>query len=152
MGQDGYPAPVWDKATGEIDAKVAKHWEKYDISAHVMQNWRKPLVELPGKTKTYGEILSGKVNVNVGAMDNFFLNDGVFLLENAVANLTSPLPRFTIRYGSHNGRGYMHAWSGNDTISLPMNALTLHQRMVALATDHMLATAPEGADVTTWRY
>ena len=97
----------------------------------------------------------GKLHFYVGASDSFFLNDAVFLMQNFLDNEAPALgvpPNAEFRYGTVRGRGYMHAWSGSNETSMRINDLTLHQRLVPLAVEHMLATAPAGADVTSWRY
>jgi hypothetical protein len=39
VADDGYPARVWDKVTGEIDPEVAAHWrEHYDLS-HILERY-----------------------------------------------------------------------------------------------------------------
>jgi hypothetical protein len=38
-GADGYPQPIFDKATGEIDHKVAAYWkEHYDLDAKLQRD------------------------------------------------------------------------------------------------------------------
>ena len=35
VGADGYPKPIWNKLTGEIDPSVAAYWrEHYDLGPH----------------------------------------------------------------------------------------------------------------------
>lgn len=42
MGEDGYPQPVFDKQTGEIDHGVAGYWrEHYDLEAILQRDWAK---------------------------------------------------------------------------------------------------------------
>ena len=43
---DGLPAPIWDKATGQIDAAVAEHWrEHFDLSWILRRDWNSGLGE-----------------------------------------------------------------------------------------------------------
>jgi len=71
VGADGYPKRIWDKRSGEIDKSVAEYWrEHYDL-VHIMQrDW-----------KTLGPKLRGKITLNVGLSDNYFLNNAVYLAE-----------------------------------------------------------------------
>ena len=40
MGADGYPKPIWDKLTGEIDHEVAAYWkENYDLRYILERDW-----------------------------------------------------------------------------------------------------------------
>ena len=65
-GADGYPQPIFDKATGEIDHKVAAYWkEHYDLDAKLQRD--------------RGTL--GKIHLYVGDVDTCFLNDAVYLME-----------------------------------------------------------------------
>src|SRR5690606_11705336 len=58
VGPDGYPAPIWDPVTGEIDREVAAYWrEHYDLTDYLRRNWRE-----------LGPKLTGKLHVAVGDM------------------------------------------------------------------------------------
>ena len=70
-GADGYPKPIWDKLTGQIDEEVAAYWrEHYDLSHILQRDW-----------KTLGPKLRGKLRIYVGDMDNYYLNNAVYLVE-----------------------------------------------------------------------
>lgn len=58
------PIPLFDKATGEIDADVARSWEKYDIC--------KFLAKRPKLLAS--SVLQGKIHVICGVEDNYYLN------------------------------------------------------------------------------
>jgi hypothetical protein len=46
VGADGYPKPIWNKRTGEIDREVAKYWrENYDLVDIMRRDWEKGLGE-----------------------------------------------------------------------------------------------------------
>lgn len=71
VAEDGYPAALWDPLTGVIDRDVANAAiERFDINLHLQRNWD----ELAPK-------LAGKLNVFTGRMDNYFLEQAVYLLE-----------------------------------------------------------------------
>jgi len=60
VGPDGYPAPIWDKLTGEIDPEVAEFWKQnFDLRYIHERDW-----------KTLGPKLRGKIHIYVGDMDN----------------------------------------------------------------------------------
>ena len=72
QGPDGYPARIWDKRTGVIDRKVAEYWkEHYDLVLILRRDWNKGL----------GKKLEGKIHLYVGDMDNYYLNNAVYLAE-----------------------------------------------------------------------
>ena len=128
QGEDGYPKRLWDKKTGEIDPDVAAYWrENFDLR-HIMQrDW-----------KTLGPKLEGKLHIYIGDMDNYYLNNAVYLTEEFLENTTNPYYGGEIHYGDR----AVHCWSGGR-----------RQRMyVDNIMKRITETAPEGADLTSWRY
>jgi hypothetical protein len=72
QGPDGYPARIWDRRTGTIDKEVAEYWkEHYDLSWILRRDW----------TRGLGKRLEGKIHLYVGDMDNYYLNNAVYLVE-----------------------------------------------------------------------
>jgi len=66
--------PLYDRATGEIDPAVARHWrENWDVSQLVRSRW-------PAQARD----LDGKLHVWVGANDEFGLDRSTRHLEAAV--------------------------------------------------------------------
>src|SRR4029077_17574946 len=54
VGDDGYPKPIFNKRTGEIDHEVAKYGkEHYDLSAIWQRDWKPPAAKLAGKLHLY---------------------------------------------------------------------------------------------------
>lgn len=73
-GDDGRPMPLYNRATGEIDAEVARHWrENWDVSQLVRNRW-------PAQRRD----LDGKLHVWVGTSDEFGLDRSTRHLEAAV--------------------------------------------------------------------
>jgi hypothetical protein len=72
VGADGYPEPLWDKRSGQIDRRVALYMRDhgYDLSYYVKTNWAK-----------LGPQLQGKLHLYCGDADNYFLNMAVYLFE-----------------------------------------------------------------------
>ena len=77
-GADGKPRLLWDRATGRVDADVAKTWERYDIRLILERNW-----------KTLGPKLADKIHVYMGDEDNFYLEGATLLLKQSLAKLGS---------------------------------------------------------------
>ncbi len=75
---DGSPAPVFDRQTGDVDTRVARTWEKYDIRLVLERGW-----------KTLGPKLAGKIHVYAGGMDTFYLDGAARLLKQQLAKLGS---------------------------------------------------------------
>ena len=94
-GQDGRPVPLWDPETGVIDRSVTRHWEQYDLRLVLDRHWD----ELATK-------LRGKLNIWVGEMDDYYLNNAVHLLDDFLQ--TKPSIDALIAYGPDRG----HCWTG----------------------------------------
>jgi hypothetical protein len=138
VGADGYPKPIWDKATGVIDKEVAAHWrENYDLSHILQRDWA-----------TLGPKLHDKINIYVGDMDNYYLNNAVYLTEERLRALTNPKWTGEITYGDR----AEHCWNGDPTRSNAYSRLRYHQMYIPRILDRMRARAPAGADTLSWRY
>lgn len=98
-GEDGYPKRIWNKRTGEIDQEVAKYWrENYDLSYIMQRDW-----------KTLGPKLKGKIHIYCGDMDNYYLNNAVYLTEEFLAKTTQPKYEGVVEYGDR----AEHCWNGD---------------------------------------
>jgi len=96
VGSDGYFKPLFDKKTGVMDSTVAQYWkEHYDMRYYLEKNWA-----------TVGPKLVGKLNVIVGRMDDFYLNVGVYHLEEFLSKTTNPAYGGSFTYGDKGG----HRW------------------------------------------
>ena len=139
QGPDGYPVRLWDKRTGVIDRKVAEYWkEHYDLTWILRRDWNKGL----------GRKLAGKIHLYVGDMDNYYLNDAVYLAEDALKGLQDPAYGGEVAYGDR----AEHCWNGDPTRGNGYSRLRYHQMYIPKFVTRALATAPPGADVRSWRY
>ena len=74
------PKRIWDKRTGAIDREVAHYWRDHYDLVHIMQrDWA-----------TLGPKLRGKITLNVGLSDNFFLNNAVYRAEEFLKSANPP--------------------------------------------------------------
>ena len=138
IGADGYPKPIWDKVTGKIDKSVAEYWrEHYDLGYILKRDWAK-----------LGPKLQGKIHLYCGDMDNYYLNNAVYLVEDFLKKTTNPHYDGQVDYGDR----AEHCWNGDHTRPNALSRLRYHQMFVPKAVERLLKTAPAGADVTSWRY
>jgi hypothetical protein len=138
VGADGYPKPIWDKRTGKIDKSVAEYWrERYDLGYILKRDWAK-----------LGPKLQGKIHLYCGDMDNYYLNNAVYLVEDFLKTTTNPHYDGQVDYGDR----AEHCWNGDHTRPNAISRLRYHQMFVPKAVERLLKTAPAGADVTSWRY
>ncbi len=120
VGEDGYFKPLFDKRTGVIDPSVAEYWREHFDLRHILErDWA-----------TLGPKLVGKLHTGVGLMDNFFLDFGVYHMEEFLESTTDPYYGGTFWYGKRGG----HGWR-------PFGTAELLRRMA----DHIRGRAPEGA-------
>jgi hypothetical protein len=76
-GPDGRPAPIFDRATGDIDPAVAAYWRAhYDIVQRLNSDW-----------KTIGPDLQGKIHLIVGTDDTFYLDGAAHSLQSTLDHL-----------------------------------------------------------------
>ncbi|HXF96001.1 MAG TPA: hypothetical protein VNI61_07840 [Gemmatimonadales bacterium] len=139
VGPDGYPRRIWDKKTGTIDRSVARHWrERYDLSYILRRDW-----------KTLGPKLRGKLHIYVGDMDNYYLNNAVYLVEEFLKTVTDPPADAEIAYGDR----AEHCWNGDPTRPNAYSRLRYHQMFIPRVLDEIRRSAlPAGADTVSWRY
>jgi hypothetical protein len=139
VGKDGYPKPIWDRETGVIDKEVASHWrENYDLVHILRRDWEKGL----------GAKLAGKINLYVGDMDNYYLNNAVYLAEDFLKTTKNPPYGGEVLYGDR----AEHCWNGDPTRPNWASRLRYHQLYAPKIVKRILETAPPGADLTSWRY
>ena len=138
VGENGYPKPIWNKATGEIDHKVAEYWrENYDLGYILKRDWAK-----------IGSKLEGKIHLYCGDMDNYYLNNAVYLVEEFLESTKNPYYNGEVDYGDR----AEHCWNGDHTRPNATSRLRYNQMYVPKIVERLLKTAPAGGDTTSWRY
>jgi hypothetical protein len=137
-GEDGYPKRIWDKMTGEINHAVAKYWqENFDLRYILERDW-----------KTLGPKLKGKIHIYCGDMDNYYLNNAVYLTEDFLKKTTDPYYDGEVDYGDR----AEHCWNGDHTRPNAISRLRYHQMHIPKIMARIEKSAPAGADVASWRY
>ena len=139
VGADGYPKPIWDKRSGVIDRDVAGYWrEHYDLSHILRRDWEKGL----------GKKLEGKIHIYVGDMDNFYLNNAVYLVEAFLEQTKNPYYGGEVDYGDR----FEHCWNGRYDLPNAVSRLRYHEIFAPKIVERILRSAPPGADLASWRY
>ena len=135
---DGYPRRIWDKYTGQIDKEVAAYWrENYDLSYIMRRDW-----------DTLGPKLRGKVHIYCGDMDNYYLNNAVYLTEEFLRGTTDPPYDGEVTYGDR----AEHCWNGDPTQPNAISRLRYNRMFIPKWTEEVQSRAPAGADLRSWRY
>ena len=121
-------------------AAVAAYWrENYDLVAH-------PAPRLGARAS--GSKLEGKIHIYVGDMDNYYLNNAVYLVEEFLKTTKNPPYGGEVDYGDR----AEHCWNGDPTRANAYSRLRYHQMFIPQIVERIRKTAPPGADVTSWRY
>jgi hypothetical protein len=137
MGEDGYPKRIWDKRTGVIDKAVAAHWrENYDLRHILERDWKKLAPDLQGKLHIY-----------TGDMDNFYLNNAVYLMEDFLKKADPPY-QGEVKYGDR----AEHCWNGDPNLPNAISRLRYNSMYVPKILERIEKAAPKGADLKSWRY
>lgn len=138
MGPDGYPDRIFDKMTGEINPEVADYWkENYDLRYILEREW-----------ETLGPKLEGKIHIYCGDMDNYYLNNAVYLMEEFLESTNEPYYNGEVDYGDR----AEHCWNGDQTRPNHLSRLRYNEMYVPKILKRIEAAAPPGADLTGWRY
>ena len=138
VGPDGYPERIWDKLTGEIDREVAEFWrEHYDLVHILRRDW-----------KALGPRVQGKLFIYVGDMDNYYLNNAVYLAEEFLESTRDPHYGGEVDYGDR----AEHCWNGDQTRSNAFSRLRYHQMFIPRIMEQIRRNHPAGADTVSWRY
>ncbi|WP_245917632.1 alpha/beta hydrolase-fold protein [Aureitalea marina] len=138
QGEDGYPVRLWDKYTGEIDHEVADYWkENYDLRHILERDWEK-----------LGPELQGKIHIYCGDMDNYYLNNAVYLMEDFLESTTNPYYDGEVTYGDR----AEHCWNGDPDQPNHISRLRYNSMYVSKIMARIAESAPAGADLSSWLY
>ncbi|MBI4893478.1 MAG: hypothetical protein HY821_22850 [Acidobacteria bacterium] len=136
VGADGYPAPLWNPATGQINPEVARHWrEKFDLTSVLKRNW-----------ESLGPRLVGKIHVTMGTKDTFYLDAGARRMEEFLESTKLPLKGPYYGGSFVYGNDKPHCWPG----PVP-EGQTLEMYYLPIFAEHMRKMAPAGADLSSWK-
>ena len=134
--ENGYPKPIWDKLSGEIDHDVAKYWmENYDLRYIMERDWDK-----------IGNDLKGKINIYCGDMDNYYLNNAVVLTEDFLENTTNPYYNGEVDYGN----GAEHCWNGDQQNPNHISRLRYNTMYIDKIRNRLKKTAPRNHNLKNW--
>jgi hypothetical protein len=138
QGNDGYPQRLFDKETGAINPQVAAYWrEHYDLRHILQRDW-----------PTLGPKLQGKIHIYCGDMDNYYLNNAVYLMEAFLKNTKNPFYGGEVDYGDR----AEHCWNGDHQNPNYISRLRYNTMYLPKILKRIEQTAPKGADTKSWRY
>lgn len=129
IGADGYPVPMWNLQTGEINRDAVNYARDhgYDLTHYAQTHWSE-----------IGPDLVGKLHFFVGDMDSYYLNLAVYRMEDFLKTTTNPYYGGSFAYGRPM-KG--HGWH-------PMTWADLLRDMAA----QVKKDAPAGSNTAAWNY
>jgi len=137
VGSDGYYKPLYDKLTGAIDPEVAVYWrDHYDLRYIMQRDW-----------PTLAPKLRGKIHLTSGTMDNGYLNNAMYQMEEFLMR-AAPSAEADIVYGERRE----HCFTGDTDQPNNVGNRTVHQRYMPAMAQWMIKTAPARADTRSWVY
>jgi len=127
-GSDGYPMPVWDHNTGEINKEVVAYWRDngFDLNHYLQKNWDE-----------IGSDLQGKLHFACGDMDQFYLNLAMYKMETFLESTESP---------PYEGWFKFYPRKGHSLVGYQNTLKDLMQEMLV----HIKKNAPQGTNTTHW--
>ncbi len=138
QGEDGYPKRLFDKETGEIDRSVANYWkENFDLRYILERDW-----------KTLGPKLEGKIHIYCGDMDNYYLNNAVYQMEEFLKKTKTPFYKGEVDYGDR----AEHCWNGDHENPNYISRLRYNTMYLPRILKRIQESAPKGADTKSWKY
>lgn len=138
MDKDGYPKRLWDRTSGSIDAEVASYWkENFDLTYIMKRDWPK-----------IGNKLKGKIRIYCGDMDNYYLNNAVYLTEEFLENTKNPYYDGEVDYGDR----AEHCWNGDHSQPNAISRLRYHRFFIPKWVKTLDKSAPPGSDLKSWMY
>ena len=138
IDKDGYPKRIWNRITGTIDKEVASHWkENYDLAYILKRDWSK-----------HGKDWENKIHLYCGDMDNYYLNNAVYLTEEILEETTEPYYNGEVDYGDR----AEHCWNGDHENGNHISRLRYHRMFIQKYVERVHKVAPKGADLESWRY
>jgi hypothetical protein len=95
-----------------------------------------------------GEKLKGKIHIYCGDMDNYYLNNAVYLMEDFLEKTTNPYYDGEVLYGDR----AEHCWNGDPEQPNHISRLRYNSMYVPKIMERIAESAPRDADLKSWMY
>jgi len=115
---------------------VAAYWrENFDLRHILERDW-----------KDLGPKLQGKIHVYCGDMDNYYLNNAVYLMEDFLEKTTDPYYGGEVDYGDR----AEHCGNGDQTRSNAFSRLRYNEMYLPIIKERLRKTVPDGVFLRNW--
>jgi hypothetical protein len=116
---------------------VAEYWrENYDLRHILERDWAKR-----------GSKLEGKIHIYCGDMDNYYLNNAVYLMEDFLKSTRNPHYGGEVTYGDR----AEHCWNGDPNLPNHITRLRYNTMYLPRIRERIRKTAPASAPLVNWR-
>ncbi len=88
------------------------------------------------------------IHIYAGDMDNYYLNNAVYLTEEFLESTAEPYYAGVVEYGDR----AEHCWNGDHENSNAISRLRYNTMYVSRILARIEEAAPPGADLSSWRY
>ena len=92
--------------------------------------------------------LEGKIHIYCGDMDNYYLNNAVYLMEDFLKGTKNPFYNGEVDYGDR----AEHCWNGDQENPNHVSRLRYNTMYIPKILKRIEESAPKGADTKSWRY
>lgn len=92
-----------------------------------------------------GPKLKGKIHIYCGDMDNYYLNNAVYLMEEFSESTKNPFYSGEVDYGDR----AEHCWNGDHDLPNALSRLIYNQMFIEKAVKRMSKSAPKNADLSS---
>ena len=110
------------------------------------------LIDGGSESSSFGNLVAGKKyifkNFEYEYIPNYYLNNAVYLTEDFLENTKAPYYNGDVDYGDR----AEHCWNGDHENGNGISRLNYNFMYVDKILKRIEASAPEGADLTSWRY
>ena len=94
-----------------------------------------------------GPKLQGKIHLYTGDMDNYYLNNAVYLAEDFLEKADPPYEG-VVEYGNRDE----HCWNGDHENPNAISRLRYNTFYMPRILERIEEAAPRGADLNSWKY
>ncbi len=138
VGEDGYPRRSGTSAPARSTLRSPRTGARTTTCGHILErDWA-----------TLGPKLAGKIHIYCGDMDNYYLNNAVYLIEEFLESTTDPYYAGEVDYGDR----AEHCWNGDHENGNHISRLRYNTMYVERILERIEASAAGGADLTSWKY
>ena len=129
----------WSQGVPLEQAKaLCSYWrDHYDLRHILQRDWNK-----------LGPLLKGKIHIYCGDMDNLYLNDAVYLMEDFLRKTKSPFYEGEVDYGDR----AEHCWNGDHEHPNHISRLRYNTMYLPKILKRIEQSAPPGTNVDLWKY